>query len=113
VECKTDKEARNTGNIFFETVSNSEKQSPGWGWTSQADYWIYLIPDQEILVFHPGDLRALVWEYRASLRECPAFNRNYRTLGYPIRLNLARRKTLQNIALDSNGIPQKKPDFVS
>jgi hypothetical protein len=115
VECKTEPKARETGNIFFETisVSKSDKKSPGWGWTSQADYWIFLIPGQEILVFHPGELRALVWEYRKSLREVPVNNGTYKTVGYPISLDLAKRRTLQNIALDSHGIPKKKPDFVS
>jgi hypothetical protein len=110
VECKTDPKARETGNIFFETVSvsKSEKQTPGWGWTSQADYWVYLIPDQEILVFCPGDLRAMVWSCRDSLSEKSASNKGYRTLGYPVNIARARKVAIQSVTDWKN----TKPNFV-
>lgn len=60
IEYKFDLAAKRIGNLFFETISNDKEMIPGWGWSSQADYWIVLIPEQEILVFKPGKLRALV-----------------------------------------------------
>jgi len=69
IEYKFDIAAKRTGNLFFETISNDKELIPGWGWSSQADYWIFLIPEQEILVFKPGKLRALVWELQKSLKE--------------------------------------------
>lgn len=91
VEYKLDIAAKRTGNIFFETISNDKEKIPGWGWSSQADYWFFLIPDQEIIVFKPGKLRALVWEIKKSLKERSVANKRYNTIGYPIPLIKARK----------------------
>lgn len=95
VEYKSDIAAKRTGNLFFETVSNSKDGTPGWGWASQADYWIILIPEQEILVFKPGKLRALVWDLQQTLKERSIPNRGYNTIGYPISLIKARKVASQ------------------
>ena len=84
-----------TGNIFFETVSNDKERIPGWGLSSQADYWIFLIPEQEILVFKPGRLRTLVWELQKSLKERSVPNKGYNTIGYPTPLIQARKVASQ------------------
>ena len=65
---------------------------PGWGWSSQADYIIFLIPEQEIIVFEPAKLRALVWEKRDRLHSKSISNEGYNTVGYP--LSLLEAKTL-------------------
>jgi hypothetical protein len=66
-EYKCDVVAKRTGNLFFETISVDSKNIPGWGWSSQADCWIFLIPNQEILIVKPSLLRALVWQkYREA-----------------------------------------------
>ena len=95
VEYKFDIAAKRTGNLFFETISNDKEQIPGWGWSSQADYWIFLIPEQEILVFKPGKLRALVWELQTSLKQRSIANKGYNTIGYPIPLLQARKGAFQ------------------
>lgn len=92
VEYKCDAAAQRTGNLFFETISNDRKNVPGWGWASQADYWIFLIPHEEILIFQPGQLRSLVWREKDCLQEKAVSNKNYKTLGYPIPLFKARTK---------------------
>ncbi len=91
VEYKFDIAAKRTGNLFFETVSNDQDFIPGWGWSSQADYWIFLIPEQEIIVFKPGQLRALAWDLQKSLKARVVANKGYNTIGYPIPLTQARQ----------------------
>lgn len=95
IEYKFDIAAKRTGNLFFETISNDKDKIPGWGWSSQADYWIFLIPKQEILVFKPGRLRVLVWELQKSLKERIIPNKGYNTIGYPIPLIHARKAAFQ------------------
>jgi hypothetical protein len=95
IEYKFDLAAKRTGNLFFETISNDKEKTPGWGWSSQADYWIVLIPEQEILVFKPGTLRALVWELQKNLQKKSVPNRGYNTVGYPIPLSQARKAAFQ------------------
>lgn len=91
VEYKLDQTARRTGNIFFETISVDNKKIPGWGWSSTADYWIFLIPNQEILVIKPAKLRVLAWQKHAELKEKKISNQGYNTLGVPISLSEVRK----------------------
>lgn len=103
VEYKFDLAAKRTGNLFFETISVDTKSIPGWGWSSQAAYWIFLIPDQEILIIKPARLRALVWmKYReGSEKQIP--NRGYNTLGLAIPLFEVRKiaTQVQKLYLDN------------
>jgi hypothetical protein len=103
VEYKLDIAAKRTGNIFFETTSNDKNLTPGWGWGSQADYWIFLIPEQEILVFKPGKLRGLIWGLQKSVKQRSIPNKGYNTIGYPIPLTQAREVAFQSkfLYLDS------------
>jgi len=89
-EYKFDVMARRTGNLFFETISVDRRNIPGWGWSSQADYWFFLIPEQEILVIKPAAFRALVWQNREKINEKHIPNRGYKTIGYPIKLTAVR-----------------------
>lgn len=102
VEYKYDIAARRTGNIFFETVAVDIKNIPGWGWTSQADYWIFLIPQQEIIIIKPGNLRSLVWQKHLLLTERTVPNKNYKTLGIPVPLSDVRKIAyqIQNLYLE-------------
>lgn len=100
-EYKFDKAARRTKNIFFETVSVDSQNIPGWGWKTQADYLIILVPDQELLIFRPDSLRALLWENRHSVEEKSVANVGYRTIGYPIALAKVREKTFFRTEIQS------------
>ncbi|WP_019502358.1 hypothetical protein [Pseudanabaena sp. PCC 6802] len=103
VEYKFDLAAKRTGNLFFETVSIDCKSIPGWGWSSQADYWIFLIPDQEILIIKPPSLRALIWRKYRENSEKQIPNRGYNTLGLPIPLSEVRKiaTQVQKLYLDN------------
>ena len=90
VEYKFDLASARTGNLFFETVSVDNQDIPGWGWRSQADYWIFLLPSMEILVIEPGKLRNLVWQHRLEARDKEVQNSGYRTLGIPIPLSMVK-----------------------
>jgi len=85
-EYKCDVVAKRTGNLFFETISVDSKSIPGWGWSSQADYWVFLIPNQEILIVKPSLLRALVWQKYREAHEKKVPNQGYNTFGLPISL---------------------------
>ena len=86
IEYKFDLAAKRTGNLFFETISNDKEMIPGWGWSSQADYWIVLIPEQEIRIFQNsvsiivsvsfGHSRNSSFELNA-LKPCPAWMTPY------------------------------------
>lgn len=65
LEIKTDYKARETQNIFFEVATGDR---PGWGYKSQADLWVFLIPGQELLMVEPGNFRLLVLDLQ-NLRE--------------------------------------------
>lgn len=90
VEYKFDLASYRTGNLFFETVSVDNQKLPGWGWKSQADYWIFLLPKKEIIVVEPGKLRALVWQSRSKIIEKGVQNIGYKTWGIPIPLEKVR-----------------------
>jgi hypothetical protein len=89
-EYKTDLKAKQTGNLFFETVSVAHRNIPGWGHTSQADFWIFFIPKQEILVVEPGKFRCLVLEHLTTLEKKTVQNQGFCTIGLPVPLKNVR-----------------------
>ena len=99
IEYKCDVVAKRTGNLFFETISNDKSKTSGWGWSSKADYWIFLIPKQEIIVIKPEELRMLAWKLQNSLKAKTVPNRGYNTIGYPIPLHQVRKVALQRKTL--------------
>lgn len=90
VEYKFDLASSRTGNLFFETVSVDRRNVPGWGWSSQADYWIFLLPSLEVLVVEPSKLRTLAWQYRGQLVDKEIQNLGYKTIGIAIPLKKVR-----------------------
>ena len=102
VEYKFDKAAARTGNLFFETTSVDTTGILGWGWSSQADYWIFLVPDNDIYIVKPSDFRLLVWQKREQLKEKHIQNCGYRTIGFPVKIadvkNISCRVTDKNVA---------------
>jgi len=83
-EYKTDIKAKQTGNLFFEACD--DRNRPCWGWTSQADLWIFFIPQQEILVVEPGKFRLLVSQQQPELSQKVVPNRGYSVTGLPVPL---------------------------
>jgi hypothetical protein len=100
VEYKFDLASSRTGNLFFETVSVDNQNIPGWGWQSQAEYWIFLLPTMEVLVVEPGRLRNIIWCHRLELKEKEIQNRDYKTLGIPIPLPKVREIAYHIVQLD-------------
>ena len=90
VEYKFDLVSYKTGNLFFETVSVDNRNVPGWGWSSQATYWIFLLPSMETLVVEPGKLRSLIWQERQVTQDKEVQNYGYKTLGVPVPLSKVR-----------------------
>jgi hypothetical protein len=100
VEYKFDLASSRTGNLFFETVSVDNKDIPGWGWQSQAEYWIFLLPTMEVLVVEPGKLRNIVWRSRSEFKEKEIQNVGYKTLGIPIPLPKVRKIASYTVRLN-------------
>lgn len=68
IEIKADWTASKTGNVFVETVSVSARNIPGWAYSSQADWLVYVLPAE----------RRLLCVTFAELREhLPAWIRKY------------------------------------
>ena len=64
VEYKTDWTAGRTHNAFIETVSVDTMNVPGWAYTSQAEWLIYYVPDDEtIYLVRFADLRKHIEEW--------------------------------------------------
>lgn len=93
-EFKTDKIAKNSNKLFFETVSILHRHIAGWGWTSQADLWIFLIPGKELLVIEPGRFRALVAEKITILEKESVKNKGYCSEGFLVPLEEVRKIAL-------------------
>ncbi|MDD2816044.1 MAG: hypothetical protein PHP00_09940 [Thiotrichaceae bacterium] len=94
LEVKTDAVAKRTHNLFFETVSvrtANQKDILGWGLTSTADYLLYLLPEQELLIIPLEALRGLFERIKPNLHEKTVPNKGYQTLGYPIKLEHLRK----------------------
>jgi hypothetical protein len=100
VEYKFDLASSRTGNLFFETVSVDNKNIPGWGWQSQAEYWIFLLPTMEVLVVEPGSLRNIIWRYRLEVEEKEIQNAGYKTFGIPIPLSKVREIAYYTVRLE-------------
>lgn len=102
VEYKFDKAASRTGNLFFETTSVDTKGIPGWGWSSQADYWIFLLSDNNLYIVKPSNFRLLVWQKREQLKEKYIPNCGYHTIGFPVKIadvkNISCCVTNKNVA---------------
>jgi hypothetical protein len=88
LEIKTDYKALETANLFFEIERQGNST---WGMKSKADYFVFLIPDRELLFVEPCELRRLVWQLRTKLQE--KIVGEARTLGLLIPI-----KTVQDIA---------------
>jgi hypothetical protein len=88
VEYKSDSTAAKTGNAFVETVSVDTSRTPGWAYTSQADFLVYFIPpDGLVYVVQLATLRRALpgWLRRYPVRAIP--NEGYHTHGVLVPLD--------------------------
>jgi len=100
VEYKTDWTAARTGNAFIETVSVDTQGTPGWAYSSQADWLAYFIPDHRaIYLVAFADLRAQLPQWLATCKAAPPIpNHGYHTLGILVPLaTFAQIATLEEI----------------
>lgn len=82
VEIKSDKAASSTGNAFIETVSVDTKKTPGWAYTSQAEYLIYHLPlDKLFYIIKFTWIRKKLDFWRKNCRTRTIPNRGYNTVG--------------------------------
>jgi hypothetical protein len=91
IDYKCDERAQWTGNVFMETVSVDTRRTPGWLYTSDADWILYFVVPEVVYAFSLSKLRAEIEGWIKRYREVPAKNRSYRTLGVLVPLREARR----------------------
>ena len=88
IEVKIDSYSK-SGNIFFETISNDNKNTKGCMLVSKADYLFYFFPDTRILYsFKLKDFKnwTLSNKHRFKIKKCK--NPTYNSWGYLIPRNI-------------------------
>lgn len=91
IDYKCDTRAAITGNIFVETVSNSQSGRLGWAYTSEADWIFYFVVPRFVLAFRTASLRRSLSEWVSIYRTARARNdRGYDTIGILVPLIVAR-----------------------
>lgn len=88
VEYKTDWTAGRTGNAFVETVSVDRERTPGWAYSSQAEWLVYFVP-KRLTIYRIAftDLRARLPLWLATCKPAPPIpNHGYHTLGILVPL---------------------------
>ena len=90
IDYKCDEQARRTGRIFIETVSNDVSGRKGWAWTSEAKWIFYLVTPDCVLAFLMSRLRKELPGWLRRFGERAAQNRGYRTLGVCVPLAVAQ-----------------------
>ena len=77
VEYKTDMRAAETGNVFIEVWSNTQKKKKGWAYTSQAQWLYFYMPGfAEVGVIEMTRLKMQLpaWEDTKAYRKVPVVN---------------------------------------
>lgn len=93
IEVKWDGVIATTGNVYIETVSNMEKEKPGWFEICQADKLYYGDATNKMFyIFDFPQLKKYVAQHRSEFKERVARDRNKHSLGYIIPIN-----TLKNL----------------
>jgi hypothetical protein len=103
IEYKADWTASKTGNAFVETVSVDTTHTPGWVYSSQADYLIYYLPKDMrayILAFEQLRARLPQWE-KFPIRSIP--NKGYSTVGVLVPLGEFERIAIRVVSVDNSG----------
>ena len=102
IEYKSDWTASKTGNAFVETVSVDTPHTPGWVYSSQADYLIYYLPKAMrayIIAFENLRVRLPQWT-KFPTRSIP--NQGYNTVGLLVPLAEIERVAKQVVYLDES-----------
>lgn len=82
-----------SGNIFFETISNDNKNSKGCMLVSKADYLFYFFPDIKLLYsFKLEEFKnwTLTNKHRFKMKQCK--NPTYNSYGYLIPRNILEKE---------------------
>ena len=90
IDYKCDERAQWTGNVFMETVSVDVDRTPGWLYTSDADWILYFVTPEVVYAFSLPKLRLEIEAWKERYGEVPAKNRGYRTLGVLVPFRTAR-----------------------
>lgn len=88
IEVKTDFRAARTRNAFIETTSVDTDNTPGWAYTSRADFLLYYVPpDRTVYVMPMREIRRRLphWRKKYELRRVP--NAGYFTEGVIVPLD--------------------------
>ena len=100
VEYKTDWRAAKTGNAFVETVSVDTQNKPGWAKSSQADYLVYYVPDDELVyVMKMKKMREHLNEWMSRYPERKIPNQGYSTIGVLVPLKEFEKHAEQVLSL--------------
>jgi hypothetical protein len=66
LEIKTDYKCLDTNNLFFEIERGN---APSWALKSKADFFVYVIPNQEILFIEPCKFRQFILQQQEQLQK--------------------------------------------
>ena len=103
IDYKCDEKAQWTGNVFMETVSVDTRRTPGWLYTSDADWILYFVTPEVVYAFSLAKLQAHIEDWINRYGEVAADNRRYRTLGVLVPLRTARAVAEYVAAISHDG----------
>ena len=81
IDYKCDEAWRRTRNVFIETVSNARTGRRGWALTSEAEWLLYFLTPDRVLVLTFTAVRRHLPTWQARFRLRAAVNDGYDTLG--------------------------------
>lgn len=98
VEVKGDTWGHQTGNLFFETTSNTRRGSDGCFMYTEADLLLYLmLKSRELYILPVEDVRAWFMREIERFREQEVKNKNYTTIGRLVPANTLKQEVAEVI----------------
>lgn len=93
IEVKTDDKALETGRVYIETVSNDQKNKPGWAVYTKADIMLYIVGNT-CHVCSPEAIRSSImrWARQYPVRTCQ--NKTYASEGILVPLAVFEREVV-------------------
>lgn len=89
IEYKADWAASKTGNAFVETISVDTANTPGWAYTSKAEWLLYFLPsDGVVYIVQMEKLRKNLDKWAKMCKERAIPNQGYSTRGLLVPLDL-------------------------